>query len=69
MFIRKESKQWQSLDQLCKDMLALSFKLEDSVRLASLLVSQLELVVTSTTNGSLQLQLEETSLLPNAEEE
>ncbi len=46
-------KRWQSLDRLCKDMLAISFKLEDSIRLASQLVLQLELAVTSTSNGKL----------------
>ncbi len=61
------AKQWQSLDQLCKDMLNLSFKLEDSIRLASLLVSQLQLVVTSTTSGKDFIQLEETSSIQNVE--
>lgn len=61
----EELKKWQSLDRLCKDMLDLSFKLEDSIRLASQLVSQLELVVTSTRTGNF-IQVED---LANRNEE
>ncbi len=39
---------WQSLSQLCKDMLDLSFELEDSIRLVSQLVAQSQSESTST---------------------
>ncbi len=49
-------RRWQSLDQLCKDMLDQSFRLEDSVRLALQLVSQLESDLISTKTGNMESQ-------------
>ncbi len=52
-------KRWQSLSQLCKDMLDLSLKSEDLARLVLLLVGQLESDYTSMKMSNGRRQQEE----------